>query len=65
MQVEMVKENDDGSAIFTFEMTPEETKSFVLLGIKTAMLAGIKDAESWAADNPAEDEDEIKVGLSD
>jgi hypothetical protein len=61
MQVEMVKENDDGSAIFTFEMTPEETKSFVLLGIKTAMLAAIKDAESW----DVYAEDDIKVGLSD
>lgn len=47
MQVEMIKENADGSAVFGFELTPEETKTFVLLGIKTALLAGIKDAESW------------------
>lgn len=30
MQVELAKENEDGSAVFTFDMTPQETKMMVL-----------------------------------
>jgi len=51
MEVTIAKENADGSAVFTFEMTPEETKAFVLLGIKTAILAGIEDAKKWDGTN--------------
>lgn len=47
MQVTLAKENEDGSAVFTFDMTPEETRAFVLLGIKTALLAGIEDTKAW------------------
>lgn len=47
MQFELAKENEDGSAVFTIDMTPEETRAFVLLGIKTALLAGIEDAKAW------------------
>ena len=47
MEVILAKENADGSAVFTFDMTPEETRAFVLLGIKTAILAGIEDAKAW------------------
>lgn len=61
MQVELAKENEDGSAVFTFDMTPEEVKAFVLLGIKTAILAGIEDAKAW--DGTADLEE--NAGLSD
>lgn len=64
MKVDLIKENTDGSAVFTFEMTPEETKSFVLLGIKTAILAGIEDAKTWDADSDIE-ELQQNAGLSD
>lgn len=47
MNVTLAKENEDGSAVFTIDMTPEEVKAFVLLGIKTALLAGIEDAKAW------------------
>ena len=47
MKVELTQENTDGSAVFNFELTPEETKLFVILGIKTAILAGMQDAKSW------------------
>ena len=50
MQVELAKENEDGSAVFTIDMTPEETRVFVLLGIKTALLAGIESAKDWDGD---------------
>jgi hypothetical protein len=47
MELVLAKENADGSAVFTIDMTPEETRAFVLLGIKTAILAGIESAKDW------------------
>ena len=47
MNVVLAKENADGSAVFTFDMTPEETRSMLILGLKTAILAGIEDAKGW------------------
>jgi hypothetical protein len=47
MQLILAKENADGSAVFTVEMTAEENRAFVLLGIKTAILAGIESAKDW------------------
>jgi hypothetical protein len=51
MDVILAKENADGSAVFTFDMTAEEIRMMVLLGIKTALLAGIEDAKLWNADS--------------
>lgn len=50
MQVDLAKENEDGSAVFTFNMTPEETRMMVLYGIKCALEAASKDAEAWDGD---------------
>lgn len=61
MEITLAKENADGSAVYTIDMTPEETKAFVLLGIKTAILAGIEDAKAW--DGTADLEE--NAGLSD
>lgn len=61
MELTLAKENADGSAVFTIDMTPEETRAFVLLGIKTAILAGIEDAKDW--DGTADLEE--NQGLSD
>lgn len=47
MQVELAKENEDGSAVFTFDMTPQETKMMVLYGIKCALEAAVRDAKVW------------------
>ena len=62
MQVELAKENADGSAVFTIDMTPEETKMMVLLGLKTAILAGIEDAKKW---DGSPDLQQDNQGLSD
>lgn len=61
MELVLAKENADGSAVYSIDMTPEETKAFVLLGIKTAILAGIEDAKAW--DGSADLEE--NAGLSD
>jgi hypothetical protein len=67
MDVILAKENADGSAVFTFDMTPEETRMMVLLGIKTALLAGIKDAEKWNGDADLQESADgtENAGLSD
>ncbi len=51
MQVELAKENKDGSAVFTFDMTAEETRMMVLYGIKCALEAAVKDAKAWDGDS--------------
>lgn len=65
MNVVLAKENEDGSAVFTFDMTPEETRMMVLLGIKTAILAGIEDAKAWNGDADLEQLQQQNQGLSD
>lgn len=65
MQVELAKENADGSAVFTFDMSPEETRMMVLLGIKTALLAGIEEAKLWNGDADLEELQQENQGLSD
>ena len=45
MNVELIKENPDGSANFTFDMTPDEVKAMVQLGIITALQNSIKEAQ--------------------
>lgn len=65
MELVLAKENEDGSAVFTIDMTPEETRAFVLLGIKTALLAGIEDAKAWDGDADLEELQQGNQGLSD
>ena len=65
MNVILAKENADGSAVFTFDMTPEETRSMIILGLKTAILAGIEDAKSWDGDSDLQELQEGSAGLSD
>lgn len=65
MDVILAKENADGSAVFTFDMTPEETRMMVLLGIKTALLAGIEDVKLWNGDADLAELQKENQGLSD
>lgn len=65
MQVDLAKENTDGSAVFTFDMTPEETKMLVLYGIKCALEAAIKDAGAWDGTSDLQELQEGNQGLSD
>jgi hypothetical protein len=65
MQVILAKENADGSAVFTIDMSPEETRMMVLLGIKTALLAGLEDANKWNGDADLAELQQDNQGLSD
>lgn len=47
MQVEFQKEHPDGSATYTFDMTPEETRMMLLFGIRRAMEEACKAGSEW------------------
>lgn len=42
MKVEFIKDNEDGSASYTFDLTPEEAESLLRLGILEALKAGLR-----------------------
>jgi hypothetical protein len=65
MEVILAKENADGSAVFTFDMTPEETRAMVILGLKTAILMGIANAKDWDGGPHLEELQQENAGLSD
>ena len=65
MEVILAKENADGSAVFTFDMTPEETRAMVILGLKTAILMGIANAKVWDGSPHLEELQQENAGLSD
>ena len=45
MDVTLVKENVDGSAVYTFDLTLEQRDAFMRLGLLQAIKNGIKEAE--------------------
>ena len=45
MNVEMIKENEDGSASYNFDLTAEEAESLLRLGILEALKAGIREGD--------------------
>ena len=42
MNVELIRENEDGSASYSFDLTTDEADSLLRLGILEAIKAGIK-----------------------
>jgi hypothetical protein len=66
MQVVMLKENEDGSADFKFQMTPEETQSLLVYGIRCALENGIKEGNLWKIPDESQDDSEnIQAGGTD
>lgn len=60
MNVEMIKENEDGSASYMFDMTREETESLICFGILEALKAAIREGDKLKVegeDLPVEGED--------
>lgn len=45
MQVDLIKEHEDGSATFQFDLTNEEAKSLLTFGILEAIKAGLREGE--------------------
>lgn len=46
MNVELIKENEDGSASYNFDLTAEEAASLLRLGILEAIKAGIRTGDT-------------------
>lgn len=45
MQVTLIRENEDGSADYQFDLTNEERESLLSFGILEAIKAGIREGE--------------------
>ncbi len=45
MKVECIKENEDGSVSYSFDLTSEEAESLLRLGILEALKAGIREGD--------------------
>ena len=56
MEVVLIKEHEDGSATYKFDMNDEERNSLLTLGIITALERGIKDAEKYVDEMESLDE---------
>ena len=50
-EVSLIKENDDGSADYMFNLPPESMAAFARLGIMTAIQAGLDGAKRYEPDN--------------
>ena len=50
-EVSLIKENDDGSADYMFNLPPESVAAFARLGIMTAIQAGLDGAKRYEPDN--------------
>ncbi len=61
-KVTLIRENEDGSANYHCNFSPEELDALTRLGILTAIQAGIEDAKKLSPDYPSNPEftDEIK-----
>jgi hypothetical protein len=50
MNVEFLKENEDGSLSYTFDLTTEEAESLLRVGILEAIKAGIRAGDQLKVD---------------
>jgi len=56
MDVKLLKEHEDGSATYTFDMNDEEQRSLLSLGIITALERGIEEGKKYFDDTEYTDE---------
>jgi len=47
MEVKLIRENPDGSADFSFDMTDKEKEALLCLGIITGLKAGIEEGKKY------------------
>ena len=51
MEVNLIKENEDGSADFSFDLTAEDKEAFIRFGIIAALKLAIEEGRSLAPDS--------------
>jgi hypothetical protein len=49
MEVKLIRENPDGSADFSFDMTDKEKEALLCLGILTGIKNGIEEGKKYMA----------------
>ena len=64
MNVNLIKEHEDGSATFQFDLTNEEAKALLTFGILEAIKAGLREGERLTVEGD-DIEDISNTGLSD
>jgi hypothetical protein len=64
MQVDLIKEHEDGSATFQFDLTNEEAKALLTFGILEAIKAGLREGERLTVEGD-DIENISRAGLSD
>jgi hypothetical protein len=57
MEVKLIRENPDGSADFSFDMSDEEKESLLCLGILTALKKGIEEGKTYMAEGAESDKE--------
>lgn len=50
MEVKLLRENEDGSADYAFDMSDQEKESLLCLGILTALKKGIEEGKQYMAE---------------
>lgn len=56
MEVKLIRENPDGSADFSFDMSTEEKEALLCLGILTGIKRGIEEGKTYMAEGADTDE---------
>ena len=65
MNVEMIKEHENGDATYQFDLTAEEAQSLLTFGILEAIKAGIREGDRLTVEGEDINEDSSHPGLSD
>ena len=65
MNVELIKEHENGDATYQFDLTPEEAQALLSFGILEAIKAGIREGDRLTVEGEDINEDSSHPGLSD
>ena len=64
MNVNLIKEHENGDATYQFDLTPEEAQALLSFGILEAIKAGLREGERLTVEGD-ELENISRAGLSD
>jgi hypothetical protein len=58
MEVKLIRENPDGSADFSFDLSDKEKEALLCLGILTGIKRGIEEGKLYMTEEQQQDGDE-------
>jgi len=65
MNVNLIKEHENGDATYQFDLTASEAQSLLTFGILEAIKAGLREGERLTVEGDDIDENLSHTGLSD